>query len=180
MINVILIGLGLAIVLLLLFATTRPDKFHIERSITIAATPAAIFPELNDLRRVQAWSPWKDKDPNAAYTFSGPADGVGAAQAWTGNREVGAGRQTIIESNPGRNVRVRIDFAKPFAATCTGNFSLHPQGAHTVVTWSMDGANNYVAKLMCLFMDQDKMIGPEFEKGLARLKALVEATPAQS
>lgn len=178
MLKIVLIVLALALVLLLAFAATRPAKFHIERSVAIAASPAAIFPRLNDLRLAHEWAPWRDKDPQAVYTFDGPASGVGASQSWSGNGDIGAGRQTIVESRANERVRLRLDFEKPFAATCTSDQVLRAEGGQTIVTWTMDGDNNYLAKLMCLFMNQDKMIGTEFEKGLGRLKAQVETAVA--
>jgi hypothetical protein len=177
MILKILLVLALIIAGVALFAATRPSTFRIERSVSIAASPATLFPRLNDLHQVHEWSPWKDKDPNASYSFEGPAAGVGAAQSWSGNSEVGAGRQTIVESRPNELVRLRLEFLKPMEGVCEATYTLKPVGDQTVVTWSMTGENNYLAKVFCLFMNQDKMIGGEFEKGLAKLKQTSE-TPA--
>lgn len=179
MIKKILLVLVLVVVGICLFAATRPSTFRIERSITIAAAPATLFPRLNDLHQLHAWSPWKEKDPAAAYEFSGPAAGVGAAQSWSGNNEVGSGKQTIVESRPGELVRLKLEFYKPMEGVCDSTFTLKPNGNQTVVTWTMSGENNFLGKLFCLFMDQDKMIGTEFEKGLATLKRTSEA-PATS
>lgn len=161
--------------LVCLVAAFQPSTFRIERSLSIAAGPAALFPRLNDLHQVHEWSPWKEKDPNCAYEFSGPAAGVGAAQSWSGNSDVGAGKQTIVESRANELVRLKLEFLKPFEAVCEATYVLKPSGNQTVVTWSMTGNNNFSGKVFCLFMNQDKMVGGEFEKGLANLKRLAEA-----
>lgn len=175
MIKKILLALALIVAVVAVLAAFQPSTFHIERSISIAASPAALFPRLNDLRQTHEWSPWKEKDPKATYTFEGPAAGVGASQSWSGNSDVGAGRQTIVESRPNELVRLRLEFFKPMEGVCDAQFTLKPSGDRTVVTWSMSGANNYLGKVFCLFMNQDKMIGGEFEKGLATLKRTSEA-----
>lgn len=161
----------------LLFVATRPSSFSIKRSVTIAAPAPAIFPRLNDLHQVHEWAPWKDKDPNCSYTFEGPPAGIGASQSWTGNNDVGAGKQTIIESRANEVVRMKLEFYKPFEGLCESTLALAPDGSGTRVTWKMTGANNFIGKVFCLFMNQDKMIGNEFEKGLATLKRLTEAAP---
>lgn len=158
-----------------LIAAFQPSTFRIERSVTIGASPAALFPRLNDLHQVHAWSPWKEKDPACAYEFTGPAAGVGAAQSWSGNSDVGSGKQTIVESRPNELVRLKLEFYKPIEGLCDATFTLKPNGDQTAVTWTMAGENNFVGKLFCLFMNQDKMIGGEFEKGLANLKRLAES-----
>ncbi|MBX3735951.1 MAG: SRPBCC family protein [Candidatus Didemnitutus sp.] len=174
MILKILLGLVALLGLVCLVAAFQPSTFRIERSITVAAAPAALFPRLNDLHQVHEWAPWKEKDPNCTYEFTGPAAGVGAAQSWSGNSDVGAGKQTIVESRPNELVRLKLEFLKPFEAVCAATYSLQPAGNQTVVTWTMTGENNFVGKVFCLFMNQDKMVGGEFEKGLAQLKRLAE------
>ncbi|MBI2510865.1 MAG: SRPBCC family protein [Opitutae bacterium] len=177
MIKKILLVLALILVGVAILAAFQPSTYRIERSVSVAATPAALFPRLNDLHQTHEWSPWKALDPNATYTFEGPAAGVGASQSWSGNSDVGAGRQTIVESRSNELVRLRLEFFKPMAGVSDAQFTLKPAGDHTVVTWSMSGENNYLGKVFCLFMNQDKMIGGEFEKGLATLKRTSE-TPA--
>lgn len=161
--------------LVCLVAAFQPSTFRIERSATVAATPVALFPRLNDLHQVHEWAPWKEKDPKCSYEFTGPAAGVGASQSWSGNSDVGAGKQTIVESRPNELVRMKLEFLKPFEAVCEATYSLKPADNQTVVTWTMTGENNFVGKVFCLFMNQDKMVGGEFEKGLANLKRLAEA-----
>lgn len=180
MIKKILLALVLLVAGVAILAAFQPSTFHVERSITIAASPAALFPRVNDLHQTHEWSPWKEMDPKATYTFEGPASGVGASQSWSGNSDVGAGKQTIVESRPNELVRIRLEFFKPMEAVCDAQFALQPAGGQTTVTWSMSGKNNYLGKVFCLFMNQDKMIGGDFEKGLATLKRTSETPVAKT
>ncbi len=174
MIKKILLGLVAIIALILIVGAFQSDTYRVERSITIAAPAAEIFPQINNLRATQAWSPWVKLDPNAKITYDGPASGVGASNAWVGNSDMGEGRQTITKSTPNELVRLKLEFFKPRADVATTDFRLTPAGSGTTVAWSMYGHKDYVAKCVCMFMSMDKMIGGEFEKGLANLKALVE------
>lgn len=173
------IFLALAAVLagFLVFVAFQPSHFHISRTATLAAPPDAVFAQVNDLRKSHAWNPWVKLDPAAKFTFDGPATGVGASSAWLGNRQIGEGRQTITESRAPEFVRVRLDFKQPFESTCHAEFAVKPAGTGSSVTWSMTGENNYIARIFCTLMSQDKMIGEPFEQGLAGLKAIVEAPP---
>ncbi|HTJ79115.1 MAG TPA: SRPBCC family protein [Rariglobus sp.] len=152
----------------------RPSEFRIERSAAMSAPVPAVFAHVNDLHKWQAFSPWAKMDPSAKNTFSGPLDGVGAVFEWAGNRQVGQGRMTIVESRSNELIRFRLDFLKPFAATNTAVFTFKPDGDQTVVTWSMSGRSNFMFKAMGLFMNCDKMVGGQFEQGLANLKLIVE------
>ncbi len=174
MIKKILISLVVLLAGFVVVVALQPSTFRVERSVTISAAPAAIFPQVNDLHQAQAWNPWLKLDPAVKTAFEGPPAGVGASSTWAGNSQVGEGRQTITESRPNELVRTRLDFKKPMESTCTAEFSLKPDGQKTVVTWSMFGESNFVSKAFCLFMNQDKMIGVPFEEGLASMKALVE------
>jgi hypothetical protein len=180
MIKKILLVLAVLVVGICVLAAFQPSTFRIERSISVAATPATLFPKLNDLHQTHEWSPWKEMDPKATYEFSGPAAGVGAAQSWSGNSDIGAGKQTIVESRPNELVRVKLEFLKPFEAVCESVYTLQASGPQTVVTWTMTGENNFIGKVFCLFMNQDKMVGTEFEKGLATLKRTSETPAAKS
>lgn len=171
----ILSALAVLVVGFLLFVASRADTFRVERSLTIAAPPAEIFPHINDLKKARVWSPWMKLDPAAKVAFEGPSAGVGAASTWSGNNQVGEGRQSITESRPGEFVQLKLEFKRPFASTCTAEFTLKPDGTRTVATWAMFGENNFLSKAACIFMNQDKMIGDPFEEGLAKLKALAEA-----
>ena len=134
-----------------------------------------MFAQVNELRKWRAWSPWAKKDPNAKETFDGPAAGTGAAMSWAGNNDVGEGRMTIVESRPAEVVRFKLEFFKPFAATNSAEFAFREEGGRTAVTWTMRGQNNFVGKAMCLVFDMDKMVGGDFEQGLAGIRRIVES-----
>lgn len=177
MIKKILLGLVAVIALVLVVAAFQPNEFDVKRSATIAAPPVALFEQVNDHRKFAVWNPWLKLDPNVKNTYTGPATGVGSVCSWEGNSEVGAGAATIIESKPGELVRQRMDWKKPMEGTSTVDFTFKAEGNQTVVTWHMYGPNNFVGKVMCLFMNMDKMVGGQFEKGLADLKTLAESAP---
>ena len=130
---------------------------------------------MNDFHKWEAWSPWANLDPNAKATFEGAPAGEGAVFTWAGNGKVGEGRMTVTESRPAERIRIRLDFVQPMAGTSTAEFTFRPEGARTAVTWAMFGQNNFLSRAICFFMNQDKMIGDHFEKGLENLKALTEA-----
>ena len=174
----LLIALAILLVVFVVIIATRPGDFRYTRSATITAAPERLFGQVNDLHKFQDWNPWAKVDPSCVITYSGPASGVGSAYTWAGNKEVGEGTMTIVETKPGELVRARMDFRKPFAATNTVDFTFKPEGNHTVVTWSMYGPNNFMGKAIGLFIDCDKMCGDQFIKGLATLKSLAEAAPA--
>jgi hypothetical protein len=170
----ILAIIAAAIAVLILFIATRPPEFRVTRSGAIPGPVSAVFPHVNELRKWEPWSPWARLDPNAKSTFEGPAAGAGASMAWAGNNQVGEGRMTIIESRPNELVRFKLEFYKPFKATNTAEFTFKAQGDQTVVTWSMFGTNNFLAKAMNLVINCDKMVGGQFEQGLANLREAVE------
>lgn len=177
----LLLKILLAIVLLvggfLAYVAAQPAEYRVARSATINAPPDAVFAQVNDFHNWQKWSPWAELDPNAKVTFEGPAAGVGAVFKWSGNDDVGEGSMTLIESRPHEFVHIDLKFVRPFEDSADVTFSLHPQGEQTAVTWAMSGKNNFFGKLVCLFMDMDQMIGADYEKGLAQLKAVVEKPP---
>jgi len=170
--------IGIAVVVLvvgvLAFAATRPDDFTVQRSIAIKAEPAKIYPLLVDFRQWPAWSPWEKLDPEMKRTLGGPASGPGATYAWQGSSKVGAGRMEIKEVTAPAQVRIQLDFIKPFEGHNVTDFTLVPRGDTTEVTWLMRGPAPFVSKLMGVFVDMDKMIGKDFETGLANLKAAAE------
>jgi hypothetical protein len=163
-----------AFIVILVLASRQPDKFRIERTLSIDAPPARIFPEINDLRRMDVWSPWSKLDPKIKQSFLGPSQGKGAISAWEGNKDVGTGSMEIIESVPNKSVKMRLDFLKPMKAQHTAEFILAPKGKATDVTWAMYGESPFLSRVMCVFMNMDKMVGSRFEQGLASLKAIAE------
>lgn len=175
MILKILIGLAILVAVLCAVVALQPSDYRVTRSATIAAPPAVVFEQINNLNKSMAWNPWVKLDPNAQFGFEGPAAGVGAVSTWSGNDKMGAGRQTIIESRSNELVRTRLDFIRPFASTAQADFALQAEGAQTVVTWSMYGQNTFVGRAMCLVMNMDKMLGGFFEEGLGKLKSIAES-----
>jgi uncharacterized protein YndB with AHSA1/START domain len=175
--KILLVLVGLLSVLLAAIAV-QPSHFSITRSGTIGAPPDAVFPHVNNLHRWEAWSPWAKLDPAAKNTFDGPQEGTGAIFRWTGNDQIGEGVMTITESRPPELVRLRLEFIKPMPGISTTEFTFAPAGAQTTVTWTMSGDNNFIGKACCLFMNMDKLVGGQFEQGLANLKHVVE-TPAK-
>jgi uncharacterized protein YndB with AHSA1/START domain len=178
MVTNIVIVLGLAVAGVLVYAAMQPEDFRIQRSTSVNAPPERIFPHIADFRSWDAWSPWEKKDPAMKRTFSGAASGVGAAYAWEGDKNVGTGQMTILEATAPGKVVIKLEFLKPFAATNTAEFTLQPDHGSTTVTWAMTGKNNLLAKVMCVFMNMEKMVGPDFEAGLASLKAVAEKPAA--
>ncbi|MEO8616007.1 MAG: SRPBCC family protein [Luteolibacter sp.] len=179
MIRKILIGFAAVIVIFLIVVATRPSDFRIERSATIAATPAVLFEQVNDHHKFAVWNPFMKLDPNVKNTYSGPDSGVGAVCSWDGNNDIGAGSSTIIESKPGELVRMRMDWKRPMEGTSTVDFTFKPEGGKTVVTWAMYGPQNFMGKAMSLFMDCEKMCGPAFEQGLVDLGKVVTTSPVK-
>jgi len=170
----ILVAVAVLIVLLVIVIATRPTDFRVMRSINVSAAQWTVYDHVNDLHKWDAWSPWAKLDPNAKNSFEGPAAGTGAAMTWAGNNEVGEGRMTLTESRPNELVRFRLEFYKPMAGTSDAEFTFKPQGNQTEVTWTMTGKNNFIGKAMCMIMNMDKMIGGQFEQGLASLKSIAE------
>ena len=165
-----LLTLFAIVALFLGYVAMQPANAPIARSATLAASPAAIFPHINDLHKWQAWSPWAKLDPNSKSTFEGPESGVGSAMTWAGNDDVGEGKMTVVETVANDHVKIRLDFAKPFAGTSFATLSLKPDGEKTNVTWSMVGENpSYLSRVMCTLFNANKMVGGMFEKGLANL-----------
>lgn len=171
--NIALIAIVL-IAVLLIFAATRPDNFHVERTVEIKASPEKIFPLMNDMHHWTMWSPYDKKDPNMKRQYSGPASGKGAIYEWDGDKQVGKGRMEIIESTPYDLIVIKLDFLSPFEAHNTAEFILQPQGESTKVTWAMYGPSNFLSKLMGLFFSMDRMVGDDFSIGLENLKAIAE------
>lgn len=173
MIKSILTGAAVVVAVFLILAAMRPDTFRVERSTTIAAPTEKVHALINDFGRWQSWSPYEKKDPAMKRIRSGPPSGQGAVYAWEGNKEIGKGRMEIIEATP-TSIRIKLDFIEPFEAHNVAEFVLVPKGEATKVTWSMQGANNFVAKMVHTVIDVDRMVGKDFEAGLATLKAISE------
>ncbi|MFO0722610.1 MAG: SRPBCC family protein [Myxococcota bacterium] len=177
--KVLLVLVALAVAFVGLVAT-RPAEFKIERSASMNAPAEVVFAQLNDFHKWEAWSPWAKLDPQMKTTYSGAAVGTGAIYEWTGNDKVGTGRMTITDVKPNQEVTIKLEFLKPFEATNTTTFALMPSGESTKVTWTMSGHNNFMAKAMHMVMDMEKMVGPDFEKGLGQMKVASEGAAAKA
>jgi hypothetical protein len=156
----------------------QPPEYVVTRTATINAPQSVVFENVNDFGKWDAWSPWAKIDPAMKVTRSGPPSGVGSTYAWVGNSEAGEGKMTIAESRPSEMVKINIDFIAPISGTSVSEFKMVPLGAATNVTWKMVGQKNFITKAFCLVVDMDKMIGSDFEKGLAQMKTAVENSPA--
>jgi uncharacterized protein YndB with AHSA1/START domain len=177
-IAIIAVVLAVAIAVILILAMTKPDTFSVRRGATVKAPPEKIFSLINDFHQWGTWSPWENKDPGMQRSYSGAASGRGAVYAWEGNKNVGTGRMEIIDASQPSKIVIKLDFFKPFEAHNTAEFTMLPQGdatnAATNVTWLMHGPAPFMSKVMQVFMNIDKMIGKDFETGLANLKKVTE------
>jgi uncharacterized protein YndB with AHSA1/START domain len=177
MLSKTLMALAVIVVVLVAIIAMQPSEFRVARKTTIAAPVQVVFAQVNDFQKWRAWSPYDRLDPAMKKTYEGPPAGTGASYSWVGNRHAGEGRATITESRPNELVRIKLDFAKPFEGTAFAAFAFKPEGDRTVVEWSLAGNNNFVSKAVHLFMNMDKMVGGQFEEGLAELKTVAEAAP---
>jgi hypothetical protein len=162
-----------AIAGILLYAATKPDSFRVQRVALIKVPSDKVFPLINDLKAWTAWSPYEKKDPAMKRTYGAVTAGKGATYAWEGDKNVGQGSMEMIESSP-QKIVIKLDFLKPFEAHNIGEFILEPKGDSTSVTWAIYGPSPYMSKVVGTFMNMDDMIGRDFDKGLADLKAAAE------
>ena len=173
-IAIVAVVIAIAVAVVLILATTKPDTFSVRRAATLKAPPERIFPLINDFHQWRSWSPWEHKDPAMKRTYSGAASGKGAVYAWDGNKNVGSGRMEILEASPPSKIVIKLDFFAPFEAHNTAEFTMLPQGDATNLTWAMHGPLVFMAKVMHVFINMDKMIGKDFEAGLANIKTISE------
>ena len=171
----ILVLLVVCVLVVLGLAMSQPGHYRVERRATVGAPPESVFARVNDFRRWPEWSPWEKLDPAMQKTYEGPETGVGSSYAWSGNADVGRGKMTITESEPPSRVGIRLEFLAPMAAVSQTEFAFAPATGGTDVTWTMNGTNNFMAKLFTVFMDMDAMIGKDFEAGLAALDSVSSA-----
>jgi hypothetical protein len=175
MIKKVLIGVAVLLLVFVIVVAIQPAQYRVVRSTTIAAPQPAVFEHVNDLHKWETWSPWAKLDPGMKVTYEGAPAGTGATYHWTGNNKVGEGHMLITESRPSDLVRIKLDFIKPFASTADTEFTFKPEANQTAVSWTMTGKKNFISKAFGLFMNMDKMIGADFEKGLGQLKATAES-----
>jgi len=172
--TIIAVVLAIAIVITLILAVTKPDSFRIERSATIDAPAEKVFGLISDFQQWRGWSPWENKDPNLKRSYSGAERGKGSVYAWEGNKNVGSGRMEILDASSPSKVVIKLDFISPFEAHNIAEFTMLPQGNATNVHWVMHGPAQFISKVMQVFFSLDKMIGKDFEAGLASMKSLAE------
>jgi uncharacterized protein YndB with AHSA1/START domain len=174
MLKTIFIVVVLLIATVLIYAATKPNMFRVQRTASINASPDEVFGLINDFHTWASWSPWEKKDLAMKKIHSGAPQGKGAVLEWDGNKDVGTGRMEVLESVPTSTIRIKLDFLKPFEAYNQAAFTLTPNAGSTQVTWTMHGPQPFMMKVMDIVMNMDKMVGKDFEEGLANLKALAE------
>lgn len=176
MLKTVLLVVAAVLVVFFAVASMQPGNFRVVRSTQIAAPPADVFALVNDFHKWEAWSPWAKLDPKMKTTYDGSPSGPGAVYQWAGNSDVGEGRMTILETKLNELIRIKLEFLKPFAATNTAEFQFKPDANGVAVDWAMIGESNFMMKAFGLLMGgMDKMVGPDFERGLAQMKAAAEA-----
>ena len=174
MMKKIFLVLAVLVLGICIYAALQPAEFVIAREISIKATPEAIFPHINNSKKMNDWMPWKDSDPTAQMEPFGPEEGVGSGSKWDSPGQMGTGQAVVIESVANQVVKTQLTYTKPMEMSQLAEVLLTPNGEMTTVRWSVTGKNSFMGRLMCVFMNMDKMVGKEFEKGLSNLKRIVE------
>ena len=175
MLKKILLVLVALVLVFVVVVALQPSEFHVERSVTVDAPASKVFGEVNDFHKWDAWSPWAKLDPDAKVGFEGPESGEGTVMTWAGNSEVGAGKMTLVESEPDKLIKIKVDFTEPFEGTSGSQFNFTPDGDKTAVTWSMNDDHSFLEKAFCLIMNGKKMVGDQMDQGLAKLKQVSES-----
>ncbi|QDU30826.1 Polyketide cyclase / dehydrase and lipid transport [Anatilimnocola aggregata] len=177
---VIVVGTLLLVVVLgfLAIVAMQPSTYTVTRTAKMQAPPEVVFAQVNNFQNWKAWSPWEKLDPEMKRTFAGPEAGTGAKYGWNGSDKVGEGSMTITDSQPHEKILIKLEFKRPMVADCPTEFKFSPDGNGTEVAWTMRGENDFMGKAFCLLMNMDKMIGGDFEKGLASMQEIVEKSPA--
>jgi uncharacterized protein YndB with AHSA1/START domain len=173
-IAIVAVVLAIAIAVVLILAARKPDTFRVQRAATVKAPPEKIFPLINDFHQWGTWSPYETKDPAMKRSYSGAERGQGAVYGWEGNKNVGSGRMEILDAQAPSKILIKLDFFTPFEGHNTAEFTMLPQGDGTNVTWLMHGPSPFIGKIMHVFINMDRMVGKDFEIGLANLKRLAE------
>jgi len=180
MLKKILIGFIVLVGVLFTYAALRPAQMLISREMLINASPEALFPYINNSKKAYEWMPWQESDPDAKIVYSGPDEGLGSKSSWESKGQMGVGEALVVESTANQSVKTQLSYTKPFAMSQLAEISLTPLESATKVKWSVNGHNTFLFRLIGIFMDCDKMVGDQFEKGLLKLKNLVETkTPGK-
>lgn len=155
-------------------AASKPDEYHVQRSVTVNAPPDKIYAYVSDFKKWKTWSPFEEMDPEMERAYTGPESGKGSMYEWKGNDKVGQGRMEIVEATVPAKLAINLDMVKPFESQDKAEFTLQPAGSATTVTWAMTGHSPFLCKVMQVFSSMDTMIGGEFDRGLGKLKAISE------
>lgn len=176
MIKKILIGLGLILTVFIVIAALKPAEYLIQRDVLINAKPDAIFQLLVSPKNADQWMPWKEQDPQVQITYSGPEEGMGSISSWDSPGQMGTGKAEVVGVIPNQSVKTKITYTRPMEMNQDSDFVLTPMGDSTQMTWTVTGSQPFFARLMCtlMFMNMDKYVGGMFEKGLNKLKLIVE------
>ncbi len=175
--------LGLIVVVIAficLYAAFTPPGYVLSREMLVKATPEAIFPYINNSKKAQDWMPWKDSDPAAQMQYSGPDEGVGSTSSWDSTGPLGTGKAEVVESVQNKVVKTQLTYTRPMTMSQLAEIALTPTLDGTVVRWSVSGQSPFLCRVVGIFMNMDKMIGGEFEKGLKKLKLTLESAAQQS
>jgi effector-binding domain-containing protein len=171
----ILIILGSLLAIFFILALVMPKDYEVKRSITIKAPATQVHDSLKSLRFFQKWAPWNELDPNMKITYKGTDGEVGSGYTWEGNKEVGKGEMELTKVTENR-IDNTVHFLEPWESTSGGYYLIEPAQGETKVTWGMTGTTPFPWNAMCVFMSMDKMIGKDFEKGLNKLKSVMESS----
>jgi len=151
------------------------ETYVVERSILINAPAERIYGQVVDFRKWRDWSPWEGIDPELERTYSGSEAGKGAVYQWSGNRKAGKGSMTITEDIEPSRVRIDLWFEKPFKARNDMVLAIQAEGTGSRVIWTLTGQRTFMVKVMGILKSMDKLVGPDFEKGLLQLKTVAES-----
>lgn len=170
----ILISVAILVAGFLSYVAIKPSNMVITRELVIKAPPEKIFPYINNAKKADEWMPWKDSDPGVQMQYSGPEEGVGSKSSWDSKGQMGTGSALVVESIPNQSVKTQLTYTRPMEMSQMAHIMLTPTPEGTLVKWSVDGHNNFICRMMSVFMDMDKMVGDEFVKGLTKLKSITE------
>ncbi len=175
MLKKIFLVIAVLLLALCIYAALKPATFLVAREISIKATPEVIFTHINNAKKANDWMPWKEIDQEAVMVELGPEEGVGSGSKWDSKGQMGTGQAVVIESVPNVKVVTQLTYTKPMEMSQLATVSLSPnESGDTNVRWEVTGENTFMGRLMCIFMDMDKIVGQQFEKGLNNLKRIVE------
>ena len=171
------IAIGIVVGLFLIYVALQPAEYTISRELLINASSETLFPYINNSEQTSTWMPWKESDPKAVMTYSGPAEGVDSKSSWDSEGSMGTGEALVIESIPLLSVKTQLTYIKPMEMKQLAEIKLKPTDGGTVVHWSVSGSNPFWGRVFCVLFNMPKMIEGEFDKGLNNLKKMVEHDP---